>query len=217
MLEKSLEDRPDQAARPVVHIKQRDKISSGWVNALPGPDSYIPTPAFSEAMCGYLCVPSPACRDYVGLRLGKETVDIWGDKVQSATLPGDLYRYKHDQVKMKIYSLANECRLPATCEVFGAFSSCIPQQGLSRIQRGRTRQAILPDFKFELPHLLGGNPAGGNPGGGNPAAGKVSTLAELKTITYCQSYHFAGARKRGVELRADKLPAEYVKRRGTAT
>ena len=113
---------------------------------------------------------------------------------------------------MKIYSLANECRLPATCEVFGAFSSCIPQQGLSRIQRGRTRQAILPDFKFELPHLLGGNPAGGNPGGGNPAAGKVSTLAELKTITYCQSYHFAGARKRGVELRADKLPAEYVKK-----
>ena len=160
VLVKSLEDHPNQAARPVIHVKQLDKISSGWVNALPGPDSYIPTPAFSEAMCGYLCVPSPACRDYVGLRLGKETVDIWGDKVQSATLPGDLYRYKHDQVKMKIYSLANECRLPATCEVFGAFSSCIPQQGLSRIQRGRTRQAILPDFKFELPHLLGGNPAG---------------------------------------------------------
>ena len=40
----------------------------------------------------------------------------------------------------------------------------------------------------------------------------MSTLAELKTITYCQSYHFAGARKRGVELRADKLPAEYVKK-----
>jgi hypothetical protein len=212
VLEKSLEDYPDQAVRPVIHIKQLDKISSGWVNALPGPDSYIPTPAFSEAMCGYLCVPSPACKEYVGLKVGKETVDIWGDKVQSATLPGDLYRYKHDQVKMKLYSLANECRLPATCEVFGAFSSCIPQQGLSRIQRGRARQAILPDFKFELPHQLGGNPAGGNPGGGNPAAGKVSTLAELKTVTFCQSYHYPGATKRGVELRADKLPAEYLKK-----
>ena len=51
VLEKSLEDRPDQAARPVIHVKQLDKISSGWVNALPGPDSYIPTPAFSETMC----------------------------------------------------------------------------------------------------------------------------------------------------------------------
>ena len=70
--------------------------------------------------------------------MGKETVDIRGDKVQSATLPGDLYRYKHDQVKMKIYSLANECRLPFTCEVFRAFYSCISQQGLSRFQRGRT-------------------------------------------------------------------------------
>ena len=59
---------------------------------------------------------------------------------------------------------------------------------------------------------MGGNPARGNPGGGNPAAGKVSTLAELKTITFCQSYHFTGANKRGVELRADKLPAEYLKK-----
>ena len=75
----------------------------------------------------------------MGLKVGKETMDIWGDKVQSATLPGDLYRYKHDQIKMKLYTLANECRLPATCEVFGAFSSCIPHQGLSRIQRGRAR------------------------------------------------------------------------------
>ena len=83
-----------------------------------------------------------------------------GGPVQSATLLGDLYRYKHDQIKMKLYTLANECRLPATFKVFGAFSSCIPQQGLSRIQRGRARQAILPDFKFELPHQLGGNPAG---------------------------------------------------------
>ena len=48
--------------------------------------------------------------------------------------------------------------------------------------------------------------------GGNPAAGKVSTLAELKTVTFCQSYHFPEAPKRGVELRADSLPAEYLRK-----
>ena len=29
---------------------------------------------------------------------------------------------------------------------------------------------------------------------------------------FFQSYHFTGATKRGVELRADKLPAEYLKK-----
>ena len=42
--------------------------------------------------------------------------------------------------------------------------------------------------------------------------GRVSTLAELKTITFCQSYHFPGATKRGVELRGDALPAEYLRK-----
>ena len=133
---------------------------------------------------------TPGLQELCGPQSGQGDVDICEDKVQSATLPGDLYRYKHHQVKMKLYSLANECRLRATCEIFKTFSPCIWQQGLSRIQRGRTRQAILPDFKFERPHLLGGNPAGGNPGGRNTAAGRVSTLAELKTITYCQKYEY---------------------------
>ncbi len=108
VLEKAMEEYPDQTARSVIHMKQLDKVSSAWVFALPGPDTYIPSPAFSETMCSYLCVPSPACQEFVGQKIGRETVDIWGDKVQSATLTGDLFRVKHDTVKMKIYSLANE-------------------------------------------------------------------------------------------------------------
>ena len=34
----------------------------------------------------------------------------------------------------------------------------------------------------------------------------------MKTVTFCQSYHFPRATKRGVELRADKLPPEYLKK-----
>ena len=70
------------------------------------------------------------------------------------------------------------------------------QQGLSRLERGCQRQSIIPDFKFELPEPMG----------------RVSTLAELKTITFCQSYHFPGAHKRGVEIRGDALPAEYLRK-----
>ena len=55
---------------------------------------------------------------------------------------------------------------------------------------------MIPDFLFQLPTPLG----------------RVSTLAELKTIAFCQTYHHPGARKRGVELRADCLPAEYLRK-----
>ena len=47
---------------------------------------------------------------------------------------------------------------------------------------------------------------------GNPVGGRVPTLGELKTIAFCSSYMFEGATKRGVELRADALPAEYVRK-----
>ena len=196
VLQKFLKNYPEQSARPVLHFPQLDKVSSAWLSALPGPSTHIPSPAFSEAFCAYICVPSPACRDLIGQPIGRGFVDIWGDKVQSATLPGDHFRLKHDTNKMKIFSLANECRLPVTCEVFGCFAPCIPQEGLSRLERGRQRQSIIPDFKFELPNALG----------------RVSTLAELKTIAFCQSYHFPGARKRGVEARADDLPADYLRK-----
>ena len=80
---------------------------------------------FSEVMCSYLCVPSPACRELVGQRIGRETVDIWGDRVQAQTgLTGDAHRQKHDTVKLRLYNLANECRLPASCEVFSAGEKC---------------------------------------------------------------------------------------------
>ena len=45
VIDKALEDHSNQKARPVIH-KQLDKISSAWVIALPGPDSYIPSRVF---------------------------------------------------------------------------------------------------------------------------------------------------------------------------
>ena len=147
-------------------------------------------------MCSYICVPSPACRELIGQQIGGQVVDIWGDRVQSINLPGDHFRTKHDSLKMKLYNLAIECRVPVSCEVFGCFSHCIPQQGLARIEHGRQRQSMIPDFKFDLP----------------TPQGKMASLAELKTIAFCQTYHHPGAAKRGVELRADALPGEYLRK-----
>jgi hypothetical protein len=55
---------------------------------------------------------------------------------------------------------------------------------------------MVPDFKFNLTTPLG----------------QTESLAELKTIAFCQTYHHPGAAKRGVELRADALPGEYLRK-----
>ena len=151
VLGKALELHPDQLARPVLVWPQLDKLSSAWLLAYPGPHSGLPSTVFTEAVCSHLCLPSPACRDRVGQRVGKAVVDMFGDKVMAATLSGDGWRTRHDMVKAELNRLCVWSKLPATCEVFGIFSHLIPQEGLSRIERGIKRQGMVPDFQSKLP------------------------------------------------------------------
>ena len=58
------------------------------------------------------------------------------------------------------------------CEVFGLFAHYIPQEGLSRMERGRRRQALVSDYRLIPP---------------SPTEGSVTRLAELNVINCCQS------------------------------
>ena len=84
--------------------------------------------------------------------------------------------------------------IPVTCEVFNLFAHLIPQEGLNRLERGRKRQAIVPDFKITLP---------------DPIDGTRPRLAELKSITCCPTWYQNGGRVRAVDKRANLLQAEY--------
>ena len=143
-------------------------------------------------------MPSPACRDRVGEKVGRTTVDLFGDRVMSVPLPGDSWRHRHDSVKQEIVRLAHWAGVKVTCEVFNCFSHLIPQAGLNRMERGRKRQGILPDFLMEFT---------------NPET-KISSgrLCELKIINCCPTRYVSGDKKRAVEKRADLLPAEYRKK-----
>lgn len=153
---------------------------------------------FAEAIAAHLCVPSPVCRDRVGEKVGRTTVDQFGDRVMSVPLPGDSWRHRHDAVKQEIVRLAHWAGVKVTCEVFNCFSHLIPQAGLNRMERGRARQGILPDFLMELT---------------DPET-KISSgrLCELKVINCCPTRYVPGDKKRAVERRADLLPAEYRKK-----
>ena len=64
----------DLNARPVSAWPNRDKLSSSWLQCLPGPDG-LGSQAFTEALASLLCLPSPACQDRVGAAVGRTTVD----------------------------------------------------------------------------------------------------------------------------------------------
>ena len=193
VLKVALSRLPDISLRPVSAWPNRDKLTSSWLQCLPGPDG-LSNQAFSEALALLLCMPSPACQDRVGATVGKSTVDTFGDRVMSEILPGDHWRTRHDRIKMAIHSLCIWARVPVTVEVWGLFSHLIPAEALTRMERGRKRQAIVPDFRLDLP---------------SPNYETRTQLAELKVISCCKSWYTPGSEVRATDKRAQQLPADY--------
>ena len=193
-LKENLSRHSNPTQRQVLAQLNRDKLSAAWLQCLPGPNG-LSNAAFSEALALTLCMPSPVCKDRVGAKIGKRVVDLYGDNVMSEVLPGDDWRKRHDSVKMTINSLLSWSRVPATCEVFGLFSHLIPKEGLSKFESGRARQALVPDFKINLP---------------DPLEGSKMILAELKILSCCPSwYKPSGADVRATDTRARGLTADY--------
>ena len=78
--------------------------------------------------------------------------------------------------------------------MFELFSHLISQEGLSRLERGRERQGMVPDFMLELPSQTGG---------------KTRKLAELKVINCCSTRYSSGQRGKAVDRRANLIQGEY--------
>ena len=78
LLSKALSDFPDRRARPVWSWPQRDKLSSNWLLALPGPSGGLTSSQFTEAAAALLFLTSPSCSDKVGQRVGNYSVDVYG-------------------------------------------------------------------------------------------------------------------------------------------
>ena len=79
-------------------------------------------------------------------------------------------------------------------EVFNLFSRHIPQAGLSRIEKDRDSQGLVPDLKINL--TVGGV--------SSPA------LHEVKIISSNQSRYKPTRKERGLDKGADQLHHDYV-------
>ena len=205
VLKKALEDYPNQAARSVIAWKQRDKLCTAFLVALPGPHTSLSSPQFGEALCVILCMPSLCCRDRVGLKVGDRRMDLFGEQVVNATMEGGGFTRRHDTVKLELNFMATFCGLKAVCEPYGQFGSLLPQRPLNSLEYRQSKTVLRPDFLFQLPD----QPAHQLP---SQHTGRVvARLADVKTISLGGlSYYKPGATgDRGVEIRASKITGEY--------
>ena len=172
-------------------------MTTSWLLSFPGPHTGLSMPVFREGLAMVLCIPSPACRDMVGERVGKGKVDLFGDAVLCQNLPGDGWRIRHDRIKQEIMAMLGWSRVVATCEVWGLFKHLIPQDKQGSEEVNKQRQVMIPDFRIQLSSQTGQSEA---------------RLAELKS-TRGRDLYKPGVRqrefKRAVEIRAGKLMEEY--------
>ena len=225
VLQKALSEVRPRSVRPAWAWRQRDKISVAWLLAIPGYDTTLSSAEFAEAAASNLCLPSPACRGRVGEPIkGNLRIDEYGDSVQSASIPGDHWRKRHDAL---LHHLHRECLwagLPVELEVYNLFSGLIQQEGLSRFEQVRQRQAIVPDMRITMP-IAAGHPHGGTlhdahqgvrganiggPGGVALAGQSSQVLHEIKIISSNQTRYRPGQKERGVDFRAGHLQKEYI-------
>ena len=79
------------------------------------------------------------------------------------------------------------------------FSHLIPAQALTRIESGRIRHSLVPDFRLSFP---------------SPMGGLDFRLAELKMLNCCPTRYpsSAGSNVKRVDRRANLLQNEYTKK-----
>jgi hypothetical protein len=145
-----------KAARPLCSMAQRDKLTTAWLLSLPGGQSSLTTPIFREGMAMALCLPSPACKDRVGERIGGAKVDLCGDRVLCEGLPGNGWVIRHDRTKMEIMRMLGWSGVVATCEVTGLFQHLIPPAARDRPGVKAQSHVMVPDYRIQLPSTTPG-------------------------------------------------------------
>ena len=78
-------------------------------------------------------------------------VDPYGEAVQCNITTGDHYQKRHDTFKMRLFQMCQWSGMDAEVEVFNLFAGSIPQEGLSRMERDRKVQSIVPDMRISIP------------------------------------------------------------------
>ena len=121
----------------------------------------------------------------------------FGDKIMCCNqLPGDSWRWRHDEIKLCIVKICNDSKIRAEAEVFGRFRDLIPAeltQPGGEYQYGRQRVGLTPDLLLRLP----------------TPDGVTDCLGELKAMSAGVTRYPPGRTEKQADRRARELPGTY--------
>ena len=102
--------------------------------------------------------------------------------------------------------------MPCEREVFNLFSGVVRQQGLSRMERAKQRQSLVPDLRIAAPPpaVMEAEVQRGRPAHGLGGAIEGGVLHEVKIISCNKTRYKPTSQKRGVDTRADGLQQSYL-------
>ena len=147
----------------------------------------------------HLFLPSLACKEVVGQRVGTQgaIAGPFGDEIMCCNqLPGDSWRWRHDEVKLCIMKMCNDSKIRADAEVFGLFWDLIPaeltHQG-GELQHARQRVGLTPDLLLRLP----------------TPDGVTDRLGELKAMSAGVTRYPPGKTEKQADRRGRELPGSY--------
>ena len=162
-----------------------DQRAGMWCYAIPTAALRPNESEFREIAACYFGMPSPIALQHVGQSIWSKrgtvrgVCDKYGEKLVSLQLSGDGWNTAHDFFKFALCEIFRDLKVSYLCEVFGLFSSLIPQGprrgplDADTVRAARERQGLVPDFKIDSASLS--RRSGG-------IRGSSSTLAELKFI-----------------------------------
>ena len=101
---------------------------------------------------------------------------------------------------MRLFQMCQWAGLEAEVEVFNLFAGSIPQEGLSRMERGRKVQSIVPDMRISIPEE----------GNFVPRLHKLKIISSSKTRYTTHTHRMGQEATRAVDKRASELNREYI-------
>ena len=194
-------------------------MSMACFTTAPTAQSQVPQNLFTGIAAHIIGAIDPNIRHLIGATIGDHyhaKVDIYGDALATAVLPGDRWRTSHDVMKDQIFKDGKTLGVFIDTEKYGLFSRFLPIASQNRLNQlsntEKKKQTIVPDL------VTHNHPAS------SPIFSNGLQMWELKRVqavytisrftgrpTGPNSYYkyIRGQQQNAANRRAQKIPAEY--------
>lgn len=151
----TLQTREPVKGRAVSGWKERYKLCFVFLLQSQGPHFKLFSPMMAEALTTLLCLPSRACMDRLGEKVGGSRVGRIRERVICSNLPGGRFTERHNAMKQEIASICAYAGVPVECEPYGLFGAL---KDLHQLQRHQHQQVLRLDLRLEVPptRVMGG-------------------------------------------------------------